>query len=133
MKRKEQEKEKVKIEKTFLYKSNQLLKGGTNQDVNKSDIPDLKRFGLISELNTKSKEDYNKKVILPKEGYEMKGVIELTGKKPFTAPFVENKVENNDTEESEEIRKVDNHFVLPNGKIYKTRKQAKRALARLKK
>jgi len=107
---------KVKTEKTFLYKNNRILRKNTTPLVYEKDVDSLKKLKLISEI--KSKEVYSKKVVEPKVVYEIKNIGEVLHQEMAT--------------ESEDIKVMGGFFVIPDGRKYRSKKQAEKALAKIK-
>ena len=115
MKAKEKE-VRVKTEKTFLYKNNRVLRKNTKPLVYEKDVGDLKKYGLISEI--KSREVYSKKVVEPKVVYAVKNIGAVLHKEIST--------------EIEDIKVMDGFFVIPDGRKYRSKKQAEKALDKIK-
>jgi len=109
---------RVKTEKTFLYKGNRILRKNTTPLVNGKDVDSLKRLKLISEI--KSKEVYSKKVVEPKEVYSIKNIEEMTHQK----------VHKEEDDNKDEIRFENGFYIIPGGKKYKSKRRAKKAMAK---
>ena len=138
MKAKEKE-VKVKTEKTFLYKGSKILRKNTTPFINEKDVPGLKGLGLISEI--KSKEVYSKKVVEPKEVYDIKNVSEITSKEIQKSKVTQKETQKEEItsekiqekeEDKDEIKFEKGFYIIPGGKRYKSKRGAKKAMARRK-